>query len=315
MTAGLVSQIGRNTSRALTLSAFITNNRFASSADSSRRDASDRAKEFTADVAAVAGAASLFAATALAFLLVAGRPTGVADMLHRSPLFGAFFAPRIALADFKATGETDADSFTSTVRSALYRIAGRDRRRASVDGVTPYGGLGPAISSLGEAAAPFKAVGALVSLMSQVRPRRRFSLSGALREEGTAVTAALEEKGSVKSTAALGAPKPPATGEPVGDLALVLAAWTHFEMRRLGGARLSALTDSAASFAFLEAGLLVEGDGNDSGAKRLYLTARDIDRRNVGAWLALGNLECKEIVTADGVEMFLWALLYAEGLA
>jgi tetratricopeptide (TPR) repeat protein len=284
-------------------------------ADLDDEDWPERAEQFTTDVGKVAGALALLGAVLVGLLFLAGRPTWVADFLHKRALVGNFFAPRIALGDFKAAGKDEtADSFVASLRSGLHRLA-RDKRGGGPDvsGVGTYQGLGPAISSLGDASPHLKAAGAVIALMAELRPRRRFSLNGTLGPGLTEVAATLEEKGSVQEIAAIDAAKPPATGS-ADDLALVLAAWAHGLVRRLSRSRRSPHTDDPLSFAFLDAGLALEARGNDKGAEQLYRAALKLDARNIGAWIALGNLDCKETATVQGVEKYRWALLLAEGL-
>jgi hypothetical protein len=295
------------------------------------------ADKITTNVGKLVVAAALAVGTLLVLLFLIGRPTRVADWLHQLPVIGRFFAPRLAIGEFKggkdaAAKDIDTQSFVGALRAAVYRLGMVDHRKQSysLDGVTAYQGIGPTIGALGDVSPHFKTAGALITLASEIRPRRRFTLSGALRAPTGKfdVTAGLEEKAGVKaltnlqvqtpvaptaSTPESGAPI--AASDPVDDLALATAAWAQFELLHLCRDRLTQLTESPQSYAYLGAGLTLERNQEYDAAEDMYRAALTVDPNNIGAWLALGVLKCRDTVTVEGVSYFRSALIVAEGLA
>jgi len=204
-----------------------------------------------------------------------------------------FLVPTLGLESFKraTSTETDGDAFSAALREALATPQVSPGRPYSLNSVIATEGLGETIAKLGEAVAPLKALGAIVSVLQLAKPKASFAVHGTLRtlDSRIAATAFLEETGRSRQADTLMAP--PGLDEPLEAVAWAVAGWTQHAIQEVARGATPFQTHTSVSYGFLSAGARAEGLAKAEDARALYVHAIELDGLNGQARIALAILD------------------------
>ena len=270
----------------------------------------------------VKGAAYLIGAVVIALFLIGVGVLLLLQILTRTPwLRDQWPAKRIRRPVFSVAPLTDTgtDPLGSAVAGLIRGRVTWRTDRFGLNLVSGQAGVASAFSGLGEVGGEAKAAVAVITVLTALLPRRRFTLTGQLQpagEEGVGISLELSQNGDAEALQSFWAASFHATGDSNAtayqQLAVACAAWVDIWMTKALDAG-GLLTSDPQSWAFFRSGVDAQRLGDRKRAQVLYEQALAADGTNVGALANLGILFRRGGQYADGEDYLNRALLPTEG--
>lgn len=225
--------------------------------------------------------------------------------LRRTPIVGAFFEPRVAVATFDSSASgtlTIGTAATALVNNALRRFAGPSL--SSVNHISVSTGSESAsttVAKLGDLGPQFKAVAAVMAFLGRVISSPVYQLTGTLQPDdgqGMGLTLTLDRRSrAVDATTMRVKPRPPKKKDDTTEVVAALeglsqlaAAWVDYATRKDELPNDFEYSTSPKSYAQLRLGILQGLQGEFDLAEASYSAALDEDPGNVGALVNLAEL-------------------------
>lgn len=268
----------------------------------------------------LAVSAGLLALALLIFLMIGNLP-GLGDVWPKLPLLGRLLTPQISLVDCDDSALEDsikiAKPFSAAIREQLERFRGDLEDPESVeyalDSATGGGQLavlvsgnsklGSALASLGEASDQTKLLAAVISVLVELLPIKRLSVSGVLgpsigKADPSVPQCASTVRMTVERNSALVAssflrsrllPDPPNAADYM-ELGESAGVWVQFEVARLL-ANTHLRPAAAKSYAEVREGVEYLRADEPDRAEEAFETALELDPENWAAYLDLAMLK------------------------
>lgn len=287
-------------------------------------------------IGALAGAALLGVLLLASAFSLATHSRRARRALRHLWLVGRLLQPSVSVKDFDGSvgGANDGPATSALVGMGLRRICsegkpsrvrtGRKLRRirsddqaVGLDVITGAESFGDTVAKLGDVAPQFKALGAILSFVTQTAAWPRYQLGGTLEPDGghgPGMTLALDRRQRAADGTVLW--RKPGTGENAENvlqqLALVAAGWTEWAVRNDEMPEGFDYQSKPRSYAYLRAGAVMEYLGHPEDAVDAYQEAVRQDSTNAGALANLGRIYGRGGRDADAESLLKAAVLALE---
>ncbi|MBV9416984.1 MAG: tetratricopeptide repeat protein, partial [Solirubrobacterales bacterium] len=214
--------------------------------------------------------------------------------------------------------DTGTDPLGSAVAGLIRGRVTWRQDRFGLNLVSGQAGVASAFSGLGYMSGEAKAAVAVITILTALLPRRRFTLTGQLQpagEEGVGISLELSQNDDAEALQSFWAASYHSTGDSNAtayqQLAVACAAWVDIWMTKALAAG-GLLTNDPQSWAFFRSGVDAQRLGDRKRAQVLYEQALAADGTNVGALANLGILFRRSGQYADAEDYLNRALVPTE---